>query len=121
METPVQTAARLLGALEEMIGREEKYLQSRNYDLVVQLRERTDPLVRQLVGLSTEPGMSDFRSRVALLVGRSAKHSQILDEKMREVREQIKLADRARRQTTQLAPAYTQGSSPERPRFSAAG
>ena len=64
METPVQCAARLLAALNELVDREGVHLRAGSFDLALEVRKRTDPLVRRLVELAGEPGVDDFRTEV---------------------------------------------------------
>ena len=104
-----------------MIGHEEMYLQTGNFEKVAETRERTAPLVRSLVELSAQPGVGEFRPRVALLVGCSAAHSLVLMEKMQEVRDEIRRSDRALHHASRLAPAYVKSSEGPPRRFLATG
>ena len=121
METPVQCATRLLVAFSELIEQEGMYLRGGSFDLVAKIRERTGPIVRQLVELSSLPGVGNFRGQVAALLERSAQHSALLEEKMEEAVAEIRRTDRARHRAAQLAPAYVRSPDVVAPRFSAAG
>jgi hypothetical protein len=121
METPVQCAARLLIALNELVDREGMHLRSGSYRLAAEVRRRTDPLVRRLVELSNLPGVSDFRAEVMAVVEKSAVHSALLKEKMDECHAEIRRNDQARRRTAQLVPAYVRNPNGGRTRFWAAG
>ena len=121
METPIQCAARLLAALNELIDQEGMYLRGGSFGLVAGVRQRTDPLVRQLVQLSSLPGVGDFHAEVATVVERSARHSVMLQEKMEEVSAAIRRTDQARHRAAQLAPAYVRPPDTPVPRFLAAG
>ena len=121
MESPVQQAARLLGALSDLIGLEESYLRAGAYEMMAELRERSAPVVQQLVELAQQPGVNQFEPRVAALVRRSALHSVILDEKMQELGAEIRRTDQARRRAAQLAPAYVRSPGSVVPKFLAAG
>ena len=121
MESPVQHAARLLVALNELIDQEGMYLRGGSYDLAADIRERTAPIVRQLVELSGLPGVSDFRVQVAAVVERSARHSALLQERMVELGAEIRRTDQARQRAAQLAPAYVRSPDVIVPRFLAAG
>jgi len=117
----VQTARRLLGALEDLVGHEGMYLRGGRYDLAAAVRGRLDPLVNQLVALSTAPGVSALQPRVAALVRLSEVHSTLMAEKQEEFAAEIKRTDRARHRAAQVAPAYVSGPAASVPRFQAAG
>ena len=121
METPVQHAARLLIALNELIEQEGLHLRAASYDQVLEIRHRTEPVVRQLVELSGQPGVNQLRVQVNELVERSAAHSRFLQERMDEVGAEIRRTDQARHRAAQLAPAYVRPPGVIVPRFLAAG
>lgn len=121
METSVQTATRLIGALEEMMGREAMYLAGDHFERVDRTRARIDPLVRHLAGLAAEPGVAALRARVAALVERCALQSKQLDARMRELADELGRAGRAHHHAGKLGPAYALNSTAAAPRFSAAG
>jgi hypothetical protein len=121
METPVQCAGRLLGALNELVTEEGMYLRAGSFELAAEIRQRTEPIVNRLVELSTSPGVSAFRDQVAAVVERSARHAGFLQEKMEEFRAEIRRTDQARHRTAQLAPAYVRAPVVTTRRFQAAG
>ena len=121
METQIQTAARLLTALDELIEQEGVCLHGGYYDLALQARQRSAPIVTELVRLADVPGVNDFRPRVAAAVGRSALHAAFLQEKLKEVGAEIRRVNQARHRAAQLAPAYVRPPSVIVPRFVAAG
>ena len=121
METPAQTAARLLGALQELTEQEGMYLRGGYYDLAGDIRRRTAPLVQQLVALADQPGVQDFQAEVRTLVEQSERHSGFLREKMVELGAEIRRTDQARLRTAQVAPAYTHPAGAAVTRFEAAG
>jgi hypothetical protein len=111
----------LLVALNELVEQEGMYLRGGSFGLVAGIRQRTDPIVRQLVELSSLPGVSDLRGQVAAVVERSARHSVMLQEKMEGVGAEIRRTDQARHRAAQLVPAYVRPPSAVVPRFLAAG
>lgn len=121
METPLQCAARLLAALDELVTQEGVYLRAGSFELAAGVRERAGPVVTRLVELSHFPGVSEMRLKVAAIVERSAHHSAILEEKMTEFRAEIRRTDQARHRSNQIAPAYVRSSGANNPRFVAAG
>ena len=121
MENPVQLAARLLDALDELIEQEGMYLRGGYYDLAVEIRVRAEPLIRQLVSIAGEPGVSDFRPQVAAVIERSDQHDAFLQRKLEDLRAEMKRTEHARRRSAQIAPAYAHSSTTATPRFQAAG
>jgi hypothetical protein len=122
MESPGQQATRLLDALDELIGQEGMYLRGGYYDLVVGIRQRTEPIVQQLTALAGQPGVADdCRPRVAALLRLSAEHDAILQGKIEELGAEIRRTDQARYRATQMAPAYAGAHTASLPRFQAAG
>ena len=121
MEAPVQTAARLLGALDELIEREGNFLRGGDYQQALDTRRRSEPIVSELVCLAYAPGVSDFRPQVAAAIGRSARHAAYLQEKMAQAGTEIQRLTLASHRAAQLAPAYAPAPVGVRPRFQAAG
>ena len=121
METPVQQAARLVAALNDLIRQEGDYLSAGSFDAAAEIRERADPIVRQLVELSDAPGVKNFTPQVNALVERSALHSTLLQEKMDELGAEIRRTDQARHRVAQLAPSYVRSPGSVVPQFLAAG
>lgn len=121
METPIQMVARLLTALDELIEQEKMCLHGGYYERAVQIRERSAPIVDQLVKLAYAPGVDAFRPRVAAVVGRSARHAAFLQEKIEELGAEIRRINHARFRAAQVAPAYAPDSGGLAPRFQAAG
>lgn len=120
METPALKAARLLGALDEMVEQEGMYLRGGYYDLAGEIRQRAEPLVQMLVGLAGQPGVSALGSQVTALVERSDRHAAFMRDKLQELDQEIQRIDQARFRTAQVAPAYTQAAEAIAPRFEAA-
>ena len=89
--------------------------------LIVEIRRRTDPIVRRLVELSTCPGVSDLRDQVAGVLELSARHSVLLQQKMEEMSAEIRRTDQARYRTAQFGPAYLNQTDTVGPRFLATG
>jgi len=114
-------AARLLAALEDLIGREGMYLRAGQYDLVVSNRRRTEPLVRQLAAMADLPGVRELRPLLDATLERSERNAALLREKMQELGYELRRTNQARYRTAQVAPAYSQTAGASTPRFAAAG
>lgn len=121
METPAQTAARLLASLDELTGQEGIYLRGGYYDLAVETRRRAAPLVRLLNDMAGQPGLEELRSPVTALLEQSERHAAFLREKLEALGAEIRRIDRARYRLAQVAPVYAQSLAGEIPNFQAAG
>lgn len=121
METPAQKTGRLVGALEELIEQEGMYLRGGYYDLAVEVRERTAPLVEQLVRLARQPEAATWQPRIEVAVTRSQAHATFLQEKMDELRAELRQIEQARHRTVRVLPAYAPAARAIEPRFLAAG
>lgn len=114
METPLQTATRLISALEELVAQESANL--RNLDLVeaVQVTERAAPLVLKLGELAADPGVAPLRPRVEALIIQRQQSTQMLDAHLARMQSELRRIDEARARLSRVAPAY--GSAPAAPR-----
>ncbi len=121
METPVQMAARLLTALDELTEQEGMYLRGGYYDLAVETRQRAEPLVRRLTGMAGLPALGELRSQVAAVLEHSERHAAFLREKLEELGAEIRRIDQARHRVAQVAPAYSRSPGAGTPHFQAAG
>ena len=121
METPVQMAARLLAALDELTEQEGMYLRGGYYDLAVETRQRAEPLVRQLTGMAGLPGMGGLRPQLTVVLEHSERHAAFLRGKLEELGAEIRRIDQARHRVAQIAPAYSHSPVVVAPHFQAAG
>jgi hypothetical protein len=121
MEAADHRAARLLTALEELVTQEEMYFRGGYYDLIATGRQRSGPLVADLVGLANQPGVQALRPRVEALQGRMVRHDTLLQAKLDELQGEIQRVAQARRRAARLAPAYARPAGRFSPRFAATG
>jgi len=121
METALAKGTRLLSALSDLVDQEDMYLRGGYYDLAVDIRQRSAPLVQQLAESVGEAGVAQLGPQVMALVQRSERHAAFLQEKIREMGHEIRRTDRARQQTAIIAPAYKQAGTEAAGRFRAAG
>ena len=106
METPLQTAERLLVSLEDLASKENVSL--RHLDLVeaVDASERAAPLVRRLAELAAYPEVLTLRPQVAALIEQRQKSAALLDEHLARVQADLRRIDVARARLARLAPIY---------------
>jgi hypothetical protein len=106
METPLQTAGRLITALEDLAEQEGGLLRSLDLVEAVQISERAAPLVQKLCDLSLEPGVASLRPRVLELVAQRRRQATLLDAHLARLQRELRRVDEARSRLSRLAPVY---------------
>src|SRR5580658_5142089 len=91
METPLRTAARLLDALEDLIGREGALLRAGEFAKVASLQKRINPLIVKLCSLGAanlaalRPRVDALRERRRILLSNLKERRTFLMEERRRV------------------------------------
>jgi hypothetical protein len=106
METPLQTATRLLTALEELAAQESILLRTLDFVDAVAVQERAAPLVDQLSALAVHPEVASLRAKVLSLVERRQQSRHFLDAQLGRLQSELRRIDEARTRLTRVAPAY---------------
>jgi hypothetical protein len=110
METPAQTCARLVAALEELVAREAATLEARDFAAVVEIQQRAAPLVELLGAHAEDVTDSALRERIRVLIARRHQTGEWLSEQIEKTREALALANEGRRRVKQIAPVYGSGA-----------
>lgn len=120
METPLQTALRLLDVLEDLACQESANL--RNLDLVeaVEVTERAAPVVLRLAELATDPTVASLRPRVAALLEQRRQSASLLDAHLARLQSEMRRVDEARNRLAKVAPVYSAGILPVQARLNTA-
>lgn len=106
METPFQTAMRLLAALEDLTARESVLLRTLDFVDAVAVQERAAPLVDQLSALAIHPDVAGLRDKVSRIVERRIQSRQFLDAELGRLQAELRRIDEARTRLSKVAPAY---------------
>jgi hypothetical protein len=106
METPLQTAVRLLGALEDLTAQESVLLRTLDFADAVAIQERAAPLVDQLAVLAVHPEVALLRAKVTGLVERRLQSRHFLDVHLVHLQSELRRIDEARTRLSRVAPAY---------------
>ncbi len=106
METPLQTATRLLMALEDLTAQESILLRTLDYVDAVALQERAAPLVDQLSALAIHPEVAQLKGKVMSLVDRRQQSRHFLDAQLGRLQSELRRIDEARTRLSRVAPAY---------------
>ena len=114
MESPAQTCARLLVALEELVAQEAGRLEARDFAAVVRIQERAAPLIEHLAVHGREISDEAFRARVRAVLARRQRTGEWLGAQLARVREELRQTVIAQRRMAQMAPAYAGMSRPRR-------
>ena len=120
MESPVQTCARLLAALEDLVTEEAGLLAAEQVSEMITLQARMEPLVEHLVALApaADPGV---RVRVQALVARRAYTGADLSARIAHLRGELDRMAETRHTVHRLAPVYRELPTASQSRFSAVG
>lgn len=106
MESPEQTAVRLLAVLEEMVEQEAALFRAGTIEDAVGLQLRAAPLVERLGQLAAVPEVTVLRPRVAALLARRQQSSECLQGRIDRTGAEIRRIEGARSRLAQVAPAY---------------
>ncbi|MDP2137101.1 MAG: hypothetical protein Q8J74_04535 [Candidatus Didemnitutus sp.] len=120
MSTPLQTAHRLLTALEDLVSQEAVSLRSLELAEAVQIAERAAPLVDELCALAAIAEVGSLRPRVEELVVQRRQSAVLLDSHLARLQGELHRIDEARRRLSRVAPAYTGGAAPSESRLNTA-
>lgn len=106
METPLQTAVRLLGALDELVAQEARLLRTMDFVEAVEVQERAAPLVERLCALAPDPAVAGLRPRVTALLERREQNYHFLDIQLTRLQGELRRVNEARGRLNRVAPAY---------------
>ena len=110
MESPLQTATRLLAVLEDLTAQESILLRTLDFVDAVALQERAAPLVDQLSALAFHPDVAQLKQRVASLVDRRQQSRYFLDAQLGRLQSELRRIDEARTRLSRMVPAYVTAS-----------
>jgi hypothetical protein len=121
METPREAADRLLGALEQLAGREGVLLRSLDLIEAVELGSQAEPLVQRLCRLAEDPSVAPLRGRIEDLVSRRRRNSATLDAHVARLQAELRRLNEASQRLARMAPIYSPPpAAPARSRLNAA-
>jgi hypothetical protein len=112
METSLQTAIRLLSALEDFAEQEGNLLRTLDFIDAVSIQERAAPLVQRLGELAAFPEVSALRPRVAELLARREQNRHFLDAQLERLQKELRRVEEARQRLAVVAPAYRAAAAP---------
>ncbi len=106
METPGQTATRLLTALEELVMEETTLIRTMDFIEAVEVRERSSPLVEKLCALAVDREVAALRPRVSALLARWSQNHHFLDTQLVRLQGELNRVTEARLRLRRVVPAY---------------
>jgi hypothetical protein len=106
MESPYQTANRMLTALEELVMEETTLIHTMDFVEAVAVRERSGPLVEKLCALAAYPEVAAARPRVAALLERWGQNHHFLDMQLTRLQGELNRVTEARGRLRRVVPAY---------------
>ena len=104
METPLQTAERLLAALEDFGRQTGLLLRARQFADAAALMRRASPLVERLASLA--PSAPSLRDRVGEFLARQRADLELIAEAIAETKQALSQLDGARVRAQRIAPVY---------------
>ena len=119
METPSETARRLLSALDELVMQETMLIRTMDFVEAVEVRERATPLVARLCTLAEDPTVQQLRPRVTALLDRCSQNFHFLDTQLQRLQGELDRISAARGRLRKVAPAY-RGGAPAQSRLNTA-
>jgi len=111
METPAQTCARLLVALEDLAEQEATSLQARDFAAVVHLQQRAAPLVAHLAEHGPAVADDALRARIAAWLAHRHETGKWLADQIERTKEQLLKLEASHRRAAQIAPVYGRGAA----------
>jgi hypothetical protein len=120
METPRQTALRLLSALEDFAAQEANLLRTLDFVEAVGFQERAAPLVQKLAELADDSEVAALRPRVAALLARREQNRHFIDAHLERLQGELRRIEEARVRLARLAPAYSSAHAAVLSRFHSA-
>ncbi|MDQ5978498.1 MAG: hypothetical protein QG602_1472 [Verrucomicrobiota bacterium] len=106
METPFQTATRLLTALDELVREEITLIRTMDFVEAVGIRERTGPLVEKLCSLAEDPAVAALQPRVRVLLDRWSQNHHFLETQLVRLQAELGRVNEARGRLRRVVPAY---------------
>jgi hypothetical protein len=111
MESPLQTATRLLSALEDLAAQETGLLRTLDIVEAVSVQERAAPLVQRLGELAQYAEVAILRPRVGELLARREQNRYFLDAQLERLQVELRRVEEARQRLAIIAPVYRAAAS----------
>ncbi len=106
METPFQSATRLLVALDELLGEETALIRTMDFVEAVAVRERTAPLVDLLCSLAADSEVVRLQPRVHMLLQRWSQNHHFLETQLVRLQAELSRVSEARQRLRRVVPVY---------------
>jgi len=106
METPLETARRLLRALDELVMQETLLIRTMDFVEAVEVQERAAPLVDRLCALAEYESVRALGPELAILLDRRSQNYHFLDTQLQRLQGELDRVTIARGRLRKVAPAY---------------
>jgi len=121
METPAQTCARLVVALEDLVACEAASMQNRDFSSVLQIQERAAPVIDYLVINGSRYTDRALQKRIHALAERRRLTGELLSAQLAEVKENLQSTRASQHRVARIAPVYGSAPAPVSGQLSAVG
>jgi hypothetical protein len=112
METPAQTCARLVVALEDLVACEAATVQNRDFSGALDIQERAAPLIDYLATNGSSYADSDLQKRIHALAERRRLTGELLSAQLAEVKESLQSTRASQHRVARIAPVYGSAAVP---------
>lgn len=114
MEARLETLARLLTALEDLVVQETELIRTMDFIEAVEVRERSAPVVERLCELASalpgpetgDPVARELRNRLTGLLDRCGQNHHFLEAQLARLQSELDRVTEARGRLRNVAPAY---------------
>lgn len=120
METPYQSATRLLVALDELLGEETALIRTMDFVEAVAVRERTAPLVERLCSLAADADVMRLQPRVYALLERWSQNHHFIENQLVRLQAELSRVSEARQRLRRVVPVYIGSAVPTESRLNTA-
>lgn len=112
MDTPAQTCARLVVALEDLLACEAASVKNRDYSSALDIQERAAPLIDYLAINGSRYPDSGLQKKIHALAERRRITGELLSAQLAEVKENLQSTRASQHRVARIAPVYGSAAAP---------
>ena len=106
MQSRTQRSARLVAAVEDLVGQEAVALQAGDFNALPAIQERLGLLVTEIVACAGDFRDEPLQGRIRAVQTRRSETTHWLEQAMSDARAQMRETEAAQRRTAIVVPAY---------------
>lgn len=124
MESAGQKFHRLVTALDELVTQETVNLNDRDFEAVLDIQARAEPVIAAIVALGSEAVDQLNRARLTSLLARRQGNIDVIESQLAATRDELHAVQASTARVSRIAPVYGRAeiyAAATAPQFSAAG